>query len=307
MPKVTIYDTRIFINRGELPHSSRREGNPHWENFKDLMRFLGSIGFYVGEDKEIKKKYPSLNETHRVGGFDDLRFKAQYANNRFEIEFYQDIVHVASHSFFYYLDKYEKMSYLIQKRYDWTKEKLLKYFEKCGYSIEFQTNTCKGDAFIIRDYIRSRHHPQENWFSLKAVDGQTAEHEMNGTDRDGKILRNGETKYFRDRSGYLLRGKVYHNINNMWWVLLADGQVRNVACFDLFDLKETDFRGRWKEHRPPQEYVERKKQLALCSVKELERELKRRDKNGCGEIFGRKKKDVSFLRRRFLWRMPALQ
>ena len=89
-------------------------------------------------------------------------------------------------------------------------------------------------------------------------------------------MRNGETKYFRDWSGYLLRGKVYHNINNMWWVLLADGKVRNVACFDLFDLKETDFRGRRKEHRPPKEYVERKEQLSLCSVKELERELKRR-------------------------------
>lgn len=278
MPKVTIYDTRFFINRGELPLSCKREGNPHWENFKDLMLFLGSIGFYVSEDKEIKKNFPSLNETHRAGGFDDLRFKAQYAPIRFEIEFYQDVFHVNSHGGFYDFDKYKKMPYLIQKRYDWTLEKLLEYFEKCGYSIEFPENTCKGDAFIIRDYIRSRHHPQENWFSLKAVDGQTAEHEMNGTDRDGKILRNGETKYFRDRSGYLLRGKAYHNINNMWWVLLADGQVKNVACFDLFDLKETDFRGRWKEHRPPQKYVERKKQLSLCSVKELERELKRRDK-----------------------------
>ena len=276
MPKVTIYDTRFFINRGELPLSCKREGNPHWENFKDLMLFLGSIGFYVSEDKEIKKNFPSLNETHRAGEFDDLRFKAQYAPIRFEIEFYQDVFHVNSHGGFCDFDKYKKMPYLIQKRYDWTLEKLLEYFEKCGYSIEFPKNTCKGDAFIIRDYIRSWHHPQENWFSLKAVDGQTAEHEMNGTDRDGKIVRNGETKYFRDRSGYLLRGKAYHNINNMWWVLLADGQVKNVACFDLFDLKETDFRGRWKEHRPPQKYVERKKQLSLCSVKELERELKRR-------------------------------
>ena len=34
---------------------------------------------YVSEDKEMKKKFPSLSETNRVGGFDDLRFKAQYA------------------------------------------------------------------------------------------------------------------------------------------------------------------------------------------------------------------------------------
>lgn len=75
-----------------------------------------------------------------------------------------------------------------------------------------------------------------------------------------------------------MRGKIYHNINDMWWVLQADGQVKNVACCDLFDLKETDFRGRRKGHRPPKEYVERKEQLSLCSVKELERELRRRKK-----------------------------
>ena len=276
MPKVTIYDTKFCIGRGELPHSFKREGNPHWVNFKDLMRFLGSIGFYVSEDKEIKKRFPSLNETHRRGRFDDLRFKAEYAPNCFDIDYSVGGVHENPHGGFYDFDKYKKMPYLIQKRFDWTKEKLLKYFEKCGYSIEFKTNTCKGEAFIIHDYIRSWHHPQEKWFSLKDVDGQTAKYETNGTDRDGNILRNGETKYFRDWSGYLLRGKVYHNINNMWWVLLADGKVRNKACFELFDLNETDFRGRRKEHRPPMEYVERKKQLSLCSVKELENELKRR-------------------------------
>lgn len=276
MPKVTIYDTKFCVGRGDLPHSFQRERNPHWENFKALMCFLGSIGFYVSEDKEMKKKFPSLSETNRVGGFDDLRFKAQYAPNIFKIEFYQDVFHENPHGGFYDFDKYGKMPYLIQKRYDWTMEKLLNYFEKCGYSIEFGRNTCKGAAFIVNDYIRSWHHPQENWFFLKAVDGQTAEYVIQGTDRDGNTLRNGETKYFRDWSGYLLRGRVYHNINNMWWVLLADGQVRNVACFDLFDLKETDFRGRRKKHRPPKEYVERKEQLSLCSVKELERELKRR-------------------------------
>lgn len=108
MPKVTIYDTKFCIGRGDLPHSFQREGNPHWENFKDLMRFLGSIGFYVGEDKEVKKNFPSLNETRRAGGFDDLRFKAKYAPNCFKIEFYQDVFHENLYGGFYDFDKYEK-------------------------------------------------------------------------------------------------------------------------------------------------------------------------------------------------------
>ena len=75
MPKVTIYDTKFCVGRGDLPYSFQREGNPHWENFKALMCFLGSIGFYVSEDKEMKKKFPSLSETNRVGGFDDCDLK----------------------------------------------------------------------------------------------------------------------------------------------------------------------------------------------------------------------------------------
>ena len=38
-----------------------------------------------------------------------------------------------------------------------------------------------------------------------------------------------------------MRGKIYHNINDMWWVLQADGQVKNVACCDLFEKKPIIF------------------------------------------------------------------
>ena len=134
----------------------------------------------------------------------------------------------------------------------------------------------RGKAFIINDYIGSCHHPQKEWFRLEEVDGQTPEHEYNAKDRDGKILHNGEVKYFRDWSGYLIRGVIYHNINNMWWVLPLDGDVMNKACFELFDLTDAEPRRRVKEHRPPEEYAERKKWLSLCSTKELENELKRR-------------------------------
>ena len=275
MLKVSIYDTNFSIYRGELPYTQEKEG-PHWENFKDTLRFLGSIGFYVGEDKEIKMHYPLLNDIHRAGGFGELRFKAEYHPNCYHVEFYQDVYHENPNGGFYDFGKYEKMPYLIQKRYDWTREKLMKYFEKLGFSIEFKQNTCKGEAFIINDYIRSWHHQQKEWFSLLDVDGETTKYEYNGRDRDGNILHNGETKYFRDRNGYLYRGRVYHNINNMWWVLLPDETVRNKACFELFDLTETDFRGRQKMHNPPQKYTERKRQLSLCSSKELENELRRR-------------------------------
>lgn len=276
MPEVSIYDTQFAVRRGKLPYKEEKEGNPHWENFKDAMRFLGSIGFYVGEDKEVKRMYPALNDSRRAGRYADLKFKAEWHANAFHIQFYQDVRHENRNGGFYDFDKLEKMPYLIRKQYELTERKFAAYFEKKGFLVSYQANKMRGKAFIINDYIRSCHHPQTAWFRLEEVDGQTPEYEYNAKDRDGRILHNGETKYFRDWGGYLCRGVVYHNINNMWWVLLPDGNVRNRACFDLFDLTGEEPRGRIKKHRPPEEYAERKKYLSLCSAKELENELKRR-------------------------------
>lgn len=274
MPKVTYYDTEISVHRGELPWNNNKEGNPHWENFLNAMKFLGSIGFYVGEDKEIKKQYPSLNDTHREGGFADLRFKAEYCTNIFRIKFYQDIYHENPNGGYYDYDKYKKMPYLIRKRFDWTLHKLTAYFEDCGFTVE-RKQKYKGADFIVQDYIKSWHHPQDRPFDLSEIEGQTVD-QCNSEDANGKVLHNGEVKYFRDFNGYLCRGKVYYNTGNMWWVLFADGTVRNKVAYELCDLDDFPNRKREKRHLPPKEYRDRKHYLSLCSTRELERELRRR-------------------------------
>lgn len=274
MPKVTINDTEFSVHKGELPWNNNKEGNPHWENFLNTMKFLGSIGFYVSTDKEVKKRYPTLSDTHREGGFADLRFKADYNANTFRIVFYQDVYHENPHGGYYDLGKYEKMPYLIRKRFDWTLRKLTAYFEDCGFTVE-RKQKYKGADFIVQDYIESRNHPQDAPFDLSEIDGQTTEG-YNGKDANEKTLHNGDVKYFRDFNGYLCRGKVYHNINNMWWVLLADGTVKNKADFDLCDLDGFSDWKRKVRHVLPKEYMNRKHYLSLCSTKELENELKHR-------------------------------
>lgn len=274
MPKVTINDTEFSVHKGELPWNNNKEGNPHWENFLNTMKFLGSIGFYVSTDKEVKKRYPSLSDTCREGGFADLRFKADYNANTFHIKFYQDVYYENPHGGYYDFDKYEKMPYLIRKRFDWTLRKLTAYFEDCGFTVEWRRKY-KGADFIVQDYIKSWHHPQDKPFPLSEIEGQTAEGHNRG-DAQGRILHNSEVKYFRDFNGYLCRGKIYHNINNMWWVLLPSGDVRNKASFELFDWEDAEVKGRQKHHVPPKEYMDRRHYLSLCSTKELENELKHR-------------------------------
>lgn len=282
--RVYISDTKFTIDKGDLPLSQTvltETDNPHWANFTECMHYLSSIGFYVSEDKEIKKNFPSLNMTHKAGGFGDLRFKASYHSQKFDIEFYQDINHENPSGGFYDFEKYKKMPYLIAKRFEWTKNKLIHFFEESGFIIEYQNSKYKGSDFLIDYYIRSEHFPQTEWFDLSDIDGQTTEDEYSHTDRDDNILYNGAIRYFRNANGYLCRGKVYHNLNTMWWVLMPDKTVKNVAAFELFTLKDTDSLKRVKKHNPPQkykEYVRRQNILRQYSTKELEMELKRREK-----------------------------
>lgn len=112
-------------------------------------------------------------------------------------------------------------------------------------------------------------------FNLTDTDGEE-QPSYNGLDRDKKVLRNGDIKYFRHWNGYLYRGRIYHNINNMWWVIVDKYTVRNIAAFDLFDLGPEDFHGRQKRPVIPKEYQERRKAIEATSTKELVNELKRR-------------------------------
>jgi hypothetical protein len=56
----------------------------------------------------------------------------------------------------------------------------------------------------------------------------------NDKDCDGRRIVNGEVRYCYDvRTRRLVRGQVFHNINNMWWMVCGGG-LKVVASFDLF-------------------------------------------------------------------------
>lgn len=62
----------------------------------------------------------------------------------------------------------------------------------------------------------------------------------------------------------------------MWWVIANKTEVRNIACFELFDLTPEDKRGRQVRARIPEEYAARIKAIGETKTKELISELRRR-------------------------------
>ncbi len=248
-----------------------------YELWRETLSFLGSIGFYVCKDKRIEKDYKILSRTHRQGRYCDLEFKTSTYPAGFEIKFFQNVNYENPHGGEYDCDKYAKMPYLVKKQFENACRKIRKFFADKGIEDASEYEPRTAEEKIKWSYVKNWHKPQSSMdFALSDIHGTTAE-AYNSKDRDGNILRNGEVKYFRDYNGYLCRGIVYHNINNMWWVICGN-QVRNVASFDLFDLADNDNRGRSAIVRIPAKYKARRDQLEKATEKELRNELKRRQR-----------------------------
>ena len=256
----SIYDTTIsFVNETEqdtktdwLKHKFR-----HYGYFYHIMNMLAAEGFNVRQDPAAYKMF--RRPDHWIGKRGDLEFNAEKYPNGFKIQFFQNVVYENPHGGRYDFDKLEKMPYLIRIQY---KKYMKKIIELLKMLVVVDDKTRKypklAEERIKCLYVECWHHEQKDTnFDLRSLDGLT-QPAYNGLDRDKKVLHNGDIKYFRDYNGYLARGAVYHNLNNMWYVITDKYTLRNIAAHELFDLAPDDFRGRQKNPKIPKEYKERR-------------------------------------------------
>lgn len=259
-----------FNNKGETKDS-------HFPILHRLLNFMKDRGFDVGRDPEIQKNYKMISKNYWYGRKGALEFKAERFQIGFRLQFFQNVVIENTNGGFYDFDKYDKMPYLIKLLFR-NETKHIKAFLESLDCVD-TTKPVHKSAYdrVVQDYIDSWHKPQKSSFKLEEVHGVTDE-TYNSKDHSGKTIHNGEIKYFRCRtSGRLARGIVYHNINNMWWVITNRSELRNITSFDLFDATDADFKVRRKKPvRKPESYLKRKEKLEEASAKELINELKRR-------------------------------
>ena len=201
-----------------------------------VLDMLRSRGWTIQTDQEILERYPILADDYFEGQKGDLKFKAKQLPACSNLEFYQDINTKNRHGGRYDFDKLIMMPYLIRCQFLVELKHIKNFLVGLGYTDQSDPILKTAEGKIKLHFVKSCHHPQESMsFNLKNIDGQTSD-TYNSTGEDGKIIRNGDIKYFRDHKGRLMRGTVYHNINNMWWVLINKHYYRNMADFELFDL-----------------------------------------------------------------------
>lgn len=274
MDTFSVKETTVAFHN-ESDRNRYDDNYKHYGILHRLLNFMRTQGFEIKKDTDVAK---ILQKSHFKGQKGDLKFKAEYYPAGFSLKFYQDVNHENPSGGYYDSDKFGKMPYLIQKQFLYTANTLREFLK--DFAEEYVTPEYKSAEDKIKwNYVQSCHKPQTDMnFKLSDTDGFTHE-QYNSIDRDKNILHNGDFKYFRDYSGYLNRGKIYHNINNMWYVITDDTTVRNIASFELFDLSPDEPRKRVAKDRTPKEYVQRVTAIKESSTKELKNELKRRGAN----------------------------
>ncbi len=281
MESFNIYDTTISYWSGGRISPGEKKEYKHYGILYRVFNMLKDCGFTVENDESVEQ---IIRKDYFHGQLDELEFVSNRYPAGFEIMFYQNVVHENPHGGRYDFDKLSKMPYLTRMKCQLYLRKISRFLVS---EIEVKNDTQEhyrlAEDRIKYDYVRSPHKEQQTMgFNLSDLDGQTVER-VNGTDRDGKQIRNGEIKYFRDYDGYLRRGRVYHNLNNMWWVIQDKFTLRNIANFNLFDLTENDCLKRQKNPVIPKSYADRRKAISETSTKELIRELRRRQGSGKGK------------------------
>lgn len=237
-----------FVNdTGEKHEWGDRNKWSHYKILNRMLNFMRRQGFEIGRDPDIEENYPILTKDHWYGIKKDLEFKAKRYPRGFSIEFFQNINFKNRNGGEYDFDKFNLAPYLIRLMWIVETRKMAEFIEKIipGIVNNTEPEYKKSEDKVKKHLVESWHKDQKDMnFNLSDLDGSTVKERYNNTDRDGKTIYNGEIKYFRDYDGRLSRGKVYHNINNMWWVILNDTDYTNIADFQLFDPTEEDFKHR---------------------------------------------------------------
>lgn len=228
---------------------------PHYRLFGEVFSLLKRNGFIVPKEhyKELtwsSPEYKILWKNHKCCGNKYLRVSMNRYPNGFAVEFYYRDSRTGHCAGYYDFQKWDHASILERMTFLKMSRKIAALLKERGAEEDTRHNEYEGRRRVMWEINEN---PGRHWGKWEDYKNE-GHFGYNNKDRDGKILNNGEIKYFRDWSGRLSRGQVYHNINNMWWVVTSEDSYTNKAGFELYDAKPEDFLiRRLKAHKVPKD------------------------------------------------------
>lgn len=217
--EVRIVGTEIFVDHNYPRHA--HHGRILEEGLKDtqaLVRMLRGRGWALSADKGRSRRYPTLpavylgrkNELHcEVGDFGLAKMSIWSED--------WPSTHRTGHR--YERNIREKMPYATGLRADVELRAIKKWLDK-----RHQGRPTKWDGVRRRmtamEQVQARDR-ERNWFQERQ------------SSADGRVLYAGATVWIRDYDYRVRRGKAYPNINQMWWVVLGEYDLRNFSGSSL--------------------------------------------------------------------------
>ena len=116
---------------------------------------------------------------------------------------------------------------------------MLEKYEKYNHKFIKEDSDMLPEEFIINKLQINKHiHGDVKHLEdiKKSITKDSYNYKHNSNDKNGKKIICGDKKCFYDwRTNRLSIGYAWHNINNMWWVIVNNKKY-NIASFNLFDF-----------------------------------------------------------------------
>jgi hypothetical protein len=222
--RFSIYDSSIHVWRVEDADS-----NKSLDVLKRLLQTLRRNGWSIWRDPHIEENYKCLGKYHRRGRRGDLEMLAEASGCTLKVTFFQNVANVENpHGGQYDFGKLRKMPYLLRLRTQFELSALAAKALKLGFADESETIPSGAFGKMV--------HQRKRWTSSHPrmySDGSELRC-RNDIDHDGNHLTDGAWRCAYDFNGRLIRGQVYYDANNMWWLIPNDSILHKMGSFELF-------------------------------------------------------------------------
>lgn len=237
---IRMHRNSVFINFAEQGENFTLNV-PHYNEWVSLILFLKKRGFKVGENKSCKEHYPALSKFHKLGAKKDVRLLMEIHHSSISLEFgnVRNLWTGIAQGF--WSDNIDERcsptTYLEDKAVQLEVKRVVDRYKEKGFIYEPNDS----DRTDIENIIHSDNSNQHIHGAItcledigKSITETSYNFTQNSWDKNKKRIICGDLKCFYDCNRRLSIGQAWHNINNMWWVIV-NGKRYNKASFDLFD------------------------------------------------------------------------
>lgn len=223
-------------------HQSNYKLFPHYKIWVEAIKILESLGFKPFVDKEFKKRFKSLIPTHAWGNKNGLKFESKIYVTGFAFQFYQDINIENVNGGKYDCDRYKKMPSGIKNSFNHTVKSMIEQLTN-NFNLKFydQSNLrfprMTAEERIIK-HFRESSFTRNKIETLDQLESFLSDYDLKVNSKSGvdDILKCGQTRKFKGWDEKIHTGVIYHNINNMWWVITSKYKYTNIASFNILEL-----------------------------------------------------------------------